>query len=59
MNTNEKKLLENYRKLIAGNQQIALSNIQVMTIAQENTKWQYGLDGDTMKPPEAKAREAV
>jgi hypothetical protein len=50
MNNDEKRLLENYRKLMVGNRQIASSNIRVMVAVQENIKRQYGLPD---QPPKA------
>ena len=53
MSDDEKELLENYRKLMVGNRQIASSNVRVMVAAQENTKQQYGLDRESPLPVQA------
>jgi hypothetical protein len=49
MSNDEKELLEDYRKLMAGNRQIASSNVRVMVAAQENTRRQYGLGKEPPK----------
>jgi hypothetical protein len=59
MNNDEKELLEDYRKLIARNRQIASSNVRVMVAAQETTKRQYGLPDREPEPRQAGRREAV